>query len=150
MTNDEIIREEIESILQDIKKEYESSGKRTTGEFLEGLEAVYLPNQGTIKGFVYLSGRKAGKMPPVQNILKWINAKGIRPIEENVSASSLAWAIAKKIAKEGTKPENHLNIYERVITPKRINDIIERISQLNVNRLITEIQAELTVLAKGV
>lgn len=150
MTDDEIIKEEIDAILSDIKKLYKESGKKASGEFEKGLEAVYEPNKGTIRGFVYLAGRKAGKMPPVAAILSWLKIRGIRSFKKSQSVNSLAWAIARKIAREGTKAENALKIYEEVITPQRINKIIDRISKLNVNRIITEIRAELEVLAKNV
>lgn len=150
MTNDEIIKEEIEAILSDIRELYESSGKKASGEFAKGLEAVYSPNSGTIRGFLYLAGRKAGKMPPVAAILRWVKKRGIKGLRKKQSANSLAWAIAKKIAKEGTKQENALKIYEKVITPERINRIIDRVSKLNVNRIITEIRAEIEILARNV
>ena len=60
--------------------------------------------------FYVENGRAAGKMPPVQNIFEWIrNKKGIQI--ETISKSpdriaatkSLAFVIAKKIAREGTK-----------------------------------------------
>lgn len=150
MTDDEIIKEEISLILEDIKKLYVSSGKKASGEFEKGLEAVFEPNKGTIKGFVYLAGRKAGKMPPVSAIKKWVKIRGIRGVKKNSSIDSIAWAIAKKIAREGTKAENAMKIYEQVITPQRIRSIIERISKINVNRIVTEVRAELEVLARNV
>jgi len=58
--------------------------------------------------------------------------------------------IARKIHKEGTKRSEWLKIYEQVITPQRIDSIIRRISELNVNGIITQINAELEVLAKNV
>ena len=126
-SNQDIIREEIESIVSDIKELYNQSGKKVSGKFEKELEVVYSPNKAVIRGVVYLAGRKAGRMPPVQRILEWVKARGIRAIERNVSQTSLAWAIAKKIQKMGTKKENALNIYEKVITPQRINRIIERV-----------------------
>ena len=60
--------------------------------------------------FYVENGRAAGKMPPIQNIFEWIrNKKGIQI--ETISKSpdriaatkSLAFVIAKKIAREGTK-----------------------------------------------
>jgi hypothetical protein len=149
-SDQEIIREEIESIVADIKELYNNSGKRASGQFEKELEVVYSPNKAVIRGVVYLAGRKAGKMPPVQRIIEWVKLRGIKAIEKNVSQKSLAWAIAKKIAKSGTNRENALNIYEKVITPQRINRIIDRVAELNVNRLITEIRAELEILARGV
>lgn len=157
MTTDEVIKEEIQSILDDIIKVYESSGRKASGQFKEGLEAVYEPNKATIRGFVYLAGRgrtkkkgKPGEPTVLQQILKWIKTKGIRPIGDKISIKSLAYLITRKIHKEGTKRSEWLKIYEQVITPQRISDIIDRISELNVNRIITEITAELEVLAKNV
>ena len=167
-TNDEIIKEEINSILQDIIKAYESSGKKVSGQFAEGLEAVYEPNKGTIRGFVYLAGRgktkkkgKPGEPTVLEQIKVWVKKKGIvqQVISEakpktikakNNLINSLAYAITKKIHEQGTNSENWLRIYEEVITPERIDSIIERISQLNVNKLITEVRAELEIIAKNV
>ena len=78
-TNDDIIREEIEEIMQDVKRLYVDKDKKVSGQFERGLEAVYEPNKGTIKGYVYLAGRRAGKMPPVANLLSWVKKKGIFP-----------------------------------------------------------------------
>lgn len=149
-TDDEIIKEEIDAILIDLKEAYEKSGKKASGEFSKGLEAVYEPNKGTIRGYTYLAGRRAGKMPPVQAIKNWIKSKGIKAVKGNLKVSSLAWAIAKSIARKGTRKESAFLIYEKVITPQRINGIIDRISKLNVNRLISEINIELEILAKNV
>ncbi len=157
MTNNEIIKEEIDSILFDIKDEYNKSGRRASGEFEKGLEAVYEHNKATIKGFVYLAGRGATKKKGVdgeptlqERILEWLKIKGIRPVEKKVTLRSLAFLIARKIHKQGTKRSEWLKVYEKVITPERIDKIIDRISELNVNKLITEITAELEVLAKNV
>ena len=157
MTTDEVIKEEIDAIMSDIIDVYERSGRKASGQFEEGLEVVYSPFKAVIKGFVYLAGRgktkkkgKAGEPTVQQQILKWLKIKGIRPIEEGMKLKSLAFLIARKIHKEGTKRSEWLKIYEQVITPERVNSIIERISELNVNRLITQINAELRVLAKNV
>jgi hypothetical protein len=45
-------------------------------------------------------GRGPGKMPPVKSIRAWIDAKGIEPT--GISKDSLAFLIARKIAREGT------------------------------------------------
>lgn len=157
MTDQEVIKEEIEAILNDIIQIYEQSGRKASGQFEEGLEAIYEPYKATIRGFVYLAGRgktkkkgKAGEPTLQQSILKWLQVKGIRAVEANVSQKSLAYLIARKIHEEGTNRSEWLRIYEQVITPQRIDSIIDRISQLNVNRIITLINAELEVLAKNV
>lgn len=155
-TNDEIIREEIELLLEDIRKAYYASGKKVSGQFLEGLEAEYSKNSATIKGYVYMAGRgktknkgKAGEPTLKEQIEKWIVQKGII-IEEGLTVSSLAYLIARKIHREGTKREGWYKIYEEVITPARIDQIRQRVATFNVNRIITEITAELEILAKDV
>lgn len=145
-----IIKQEIEALLDDIRKVYNSSGKRTSGEFEKGLKAVYSTNKAEIFGYEYLAGRQAGKMPPVENIKQWIIQKGIQPISDNLSVTGLAWAIAKKIAREGTNKQSNLKIYEMVITPKRIDDIIKRVSEFNVNLFVNEVTTQLQLLTKNI
>jgi len=150
INSDEIIKQEIEILLDEIKLEYNQIGKRTSGLFEEGLEAIYSPNKAVIMGYPYLAGRKAGKMPPIQAIKKWIEQKGIQPIKDNITTTSLAWAIAKKIAREGTNKENHLKIYEKVITPQRIDEIIKKVSVFNVTQFTNELTASLNLLVKDI
>ena len=53
------------------------------------------------------NGRKAGKMPPIDNILNWIRVKPVlpRPNAEGKlpTPQQLAFLIARKIGKEGTE-----------------------------------------------
>ena len=144
--NDKIIKEELEAIKAEIISIYNASGKRTTGEFEKGLKIDYSPNKGVLSGYAYLAGRKAGKMPPVQAIENWVINKGIKPIEANMKTSTLAFLIARKIAKEGTKKENHLMIYDQVITPERIDKILQRLNQINVIAFIGEVTVMITKL----
>lgn len=150
MNNNSIIKDEIEALLDDIRRVYNNSGKRASGEFEKSLKATYSDNKAIIEGSPFLAGRRAGMLPPVQAIKKWIEDKGIKPIKDNISTTSLAWAIAKKIAKTGTNKENHLKIYEQVITPQRIDKIIQKISAFNVNLFVDEITAELQLLVKNI
>ena len=137
--NDDILKLEMEAIKADIIKVYESSGKRTSGEFLNGLNTSYSLNKATLSGYVYLAGRIAGKQPPTAPIEQWLITKGITPIEKNMSISSLAYLIARKIGQKGTNKENHLKIYEQVITPERIDSILEKINKINVNLFVNEV-----------
>ena len=148
-TSDELLRLEMDALLEEIREAYLKSGKKTSGQFGEGLEVVYTPNSGTIRGNTYLAGRRAGKMPPIANILAWIKQKGIFNVTQK-GASGLAWAIAKKIAREGTNKNYNFKIYEEVITPQRVQKIIDNISKFNANRLITQITGELEILAKNI
>lgn len=153
MNTDEIIKEEIQSILDDIILIYEKSGRKASGQFAEGLEAIYEPFKATIMGFVYLAGRgqtkksgKAGEPTVQENILKWLNTKGIKAVEKNITLKQLSFLIARKIHKEGTKQSEWLKIYEEVITPQRIDKIIDRIAETNLNRIVTEVRAQLQII----
>lgn len=149
MSNDEILKEEMESLKADIITAYNASNKKVSGEFERGLEITYSPNQATLSGYVYLAGRAAGKRPPIQPILDWINAKGIKPIEDKMKASTLAFLIARKIGEQGTRKENHLMIYDQVITPERIDSILEKINQVNVTVFIDEVTTMITKLVSN-
>ena len=148
MSNDEIIREEMESLIKDITAAYEASGKKVSGEFERGLEVIYKPNSAVLEGYAYLAGRAAGKMPPVENILEWVQARGIQPLKG--TQTGLAWAIAKKIAREGTAKENHLKIYEQVVTPERIQSILDRVIEINIQEFVNNVTAEMQLLSNGI
>ena len=141
-----IIQEEVDAIIKEIKTLYNASGKKTTGKFETLLKATYTDSKAIIEGSPFLAGRVAGKMPPVQGILEWVKAKGLTPIKEGQTITSLAWAIARTISKRGTKKENHLEIYNKIITPKRIDNVIKKVSQFNVNLFVQELEASLLVL----
>ena len=145
-----VIKEEVDAIIKDIKMLYKASGKRTTGKFESLLKATYTDSKAIIEGSPFLAGRVAGKMPPVQSILEWVKAKGLQPIKEGQTQTSLAWAIAITISKKGIKKENHLEIYSKVITPKRIDEVIKKVSQFNVNLFVSEMEASLIILEKNI
>lgn len=148
--NKEIIRKEIEAILDDVRKAYEESGKKVSGQFDKDLSAVYENNKATIIGNFTLAGRKAGEMPPIENLKKWVLEKGIFQVQNDVQATSLAWAIAKTIAKKGTNKDYHLKIYEQIITPQRIDKVIHRVSEINVNYFTQELTTSLKRIAKNI
>lgn len=146
MTN--ILKVEIDKVLDDIINAYEQSGKKTSGNFEEGLSAKHTGAKVELFGYAYLAGRPAGKMPPVEEIENWITLKGITAIESNMTTTSLAWAIAKKIAKEGTADESHLPIYEMILTPQRIDDIIEKVSEFHAQMFVEEITTRLIAISQ--
>jgi hypothetical protein len=144
--NQRILIEEMEAIKADILAVYNASGKRTSGEFEQGLELKYEPNKARRLGYEYLAGRRAGKMPPIEAIEKWLVQKGIKPIESAMKISTLAYLIARKISREGTKKESQLQIYKQVITPERIQNIMTKISQINIQLFVWELNEMLSSL----
>ena len=142
--NQNILKVEMESLRADILQVYTASGKKNTGEFEQGLVIEYDGLIAVLKGYTYLGGRRAGKQPPIQAIEDWLTTKGIKPISDKMSISTLAFLIARKIAEKGTKKENHLQIYSQVITPERIQLILDKISELNANAFINEVVTTIT------
>lgn len=96
----EALNEVIEKYL---KPKFISLGMNASGQWLDSLEVLYDNGQGQIWGADYsyylAKGRKGGSMPPITPLIKWVNDKfGISGKE----AKSFAFAIAKKIEREGT------------------------------------------------
>jgi len=147
-SNEELLQFEMQSIVDDLRVAYQQSGKMVSGEWERGLTITSQPNKVSLEGYTYLAGRSAGKQPPVQNILDWVKQKGIQPNEG--TQTGLAWAIAKKIAKEGTDRQSSLKIYEEVITPQRIDDIIKKVTQFNIGLFVDTITSELTILENNI
>lgn len=49
-------------------------------------------------------GRGAGKMPPIEPIVNWIESKPVPPKVEGLTVRQRAFAIARSIGENGTKP----------------------------------------------
>lgn len=81
-----------------------------TGDAINSITSDVTDTTITILGNKYIEaidkGRGAGKrVPPKENILQWIKAKGIRQMSSSkrvMRDRDLAWVIARKIAREGT------------------------------------------------
>ena len=91
-----------------IRNNLATTGTNASGETSQSLQSVLIGKdrvQVTGKPFIYVveTGRKAGKMPPISNILKWVETG--KPSFEG-SALSFAWAISTKIGKEGSAKRN--------------------------------------------
>jgi len=103
----------ISELLNDVRKAYiedqEAKGIRSSGASAKSIRTEAKPTTGTVVGAKYFfqqkHGRKPGKFPTVEDIINWIRAKGIQP--NDISERSLAFIIARKIAKQGT------DIYQR-------------------------------------
>ena len=154
-TTNDILKREIDLLLSDILEAYERSGKKVSGQFAEGLGATYKDNEATIHGYLYMAGRgptkSRQKSSPTlrERIEEWIKQRGIVPYG-NISVSSLAYIIARQIHKEGTNKEGWYRIYQEVITPERVDQIINSVAQFNLNKLLSQVSAELEILRTNV
>ena len=92
-------------------------------------------------------GRKPGKQPPISNILKWLTYPNVRdkirggqsdaPIE---NPESLAFLIAKKIGREGTKGTDFAtNVFESKLIEKELPDLVLNAVFEDANLVIDEL-----------
>jgi hypothetical protein len=142
MTTQEILKVEFEEIKKDLIKSYEEKKIKASGKWAKSLEVEVIQKEykhtARIFGEKYTEqlvfGRKPGAFPPIKAIEQWIKDKGIQPIEKNLKISSLAFLIARKISQEGTKyyKQGGNDFIEKIITPQRIQEIIDKVSELNV------------------
>lgn len=150
MTTQQILNIEFEKLRVELIAAYDKKGMRASGKFAEGLEVETDNNTAILTGDQHAEqlqyGRKKGKFPPIEAIKQWIHDKGIvNKIKGDISVSSLAFLIARKISKQGWKRQGYggVNLIDEVITIKRIQNIIDKVgNELTltiVNRLEKEI-----------
>ena len=126
----------------DLKKQHITLGMKASGRWTNSVEATSTPDSGTIWAEDYteylVDGRGKGKFPPIDKIKQWIKDKGI---QSDIPVNSLAFLIARKISQEGTKyyQQGGTDLLSAVITPKRIQGIIDKIGVTAVNELILNI-----------
>jgi len=129
-----ILKDELELLKSELIKEYDSLGMRASGKWADGLEVQASEATGKIIGLDYSQqlefGRRAGKYPPKEAIEQWIRDKGLASrIEGQISVSTLAFLIARKIAREGWKREQFggVELISKVITAERIQKILDKV-----------------------
>lgn len=136
-----LLANEFEALKADIIAAYEASELKASGNWGTTLEVKATNNGATLLGAAYADGRPAGKQPPSEAILQWIKAKGIATqTENNISLSSLAFLIARKIAREGWTPkQSGSNIIAQVATPQRMQSIINTVGEAFITKLSSSI-----------
>jgi hypothetical protein len=80
--------------------------------------------------------RPSAKMPPIKPILQWIKDRGIKA---NIPDQSLAWAIAKKIQRDGYKGTPGL--ISSVINDNLIDTITDGIADIILANEVENIKA---------
>lgn len=156
MSDEEIIRDELNKVIEEAKQLYNGSGKRVTGNWEKGLRVDAKGNKGSLFSYAYLAGRgptrqgNKGEPTLVQRIEQWLRNRGIRPLESGMKISSLAFLIARKIHREGTNKDNHLEVFEKILTPERIQKIIDRVAAFNVSLFVNDVRVEFQKLTNNV
>jgi hypothetical protein len=146
MNYNELILSEFELIKQELIQKYNEKGMRASGNFESLLEIITKENGVELWGAGYTeqleSGRSSGKFPPVDAIKQWILDKGVN--FENITLSSLAFLIARKISREGWNRQGYggVELVSEVITPQRIQSIIDKVGTLEVNKFIELVRVE--------
>lgn len=100
---DAIVRDALNKAIDVLIQKHRALGMEATGDWIDSLDAVVGVNAGEIWGADYTEqlvfGREPGRRPPIAPLERWASAKfGVSGKE----ARSMAFAVATKIAKEGT------------------------------------------------
>ena len=146
-----ILAQEINLLKQELKAAHESKGMKASGDWLESVEDRTKGLSGSIWALDYTEyledGRKPGKFPPIDKIKQWIIDKPIA--FSDISLSSLAFLIARKISKEGWKRKDHggVNLVSEVITPARVQEIIDKVSDFQISAFTSDIKSFLVKMA---
>lgn len=155
MTTQEILNDEFGKLQQDLIDKHSSLGMRASGKWANELVFETTEHSATLWGAAYteqlINGRAPGRFPPIKDIEQWIIAKGITPLNNKMSISSLAFLIARKIAREGTKyfKQGGTDLVSAIITPERVQQILDKVTEFNVSAFSTRIEAILKDLANG-
>lgn len=146
MSTESILSKEFELLKSDLIDLYDAKKMRASGKFADSLEVIVNENNAKLLGEDYSqqleTGRQAGKFPPIQDIKKWILEKGVfASALQTISISSLAFLIARKIAREGWKRERFggIELISSVVTDQRIQKIIDEVGAVFAVRYTSEI-----------
>ena len=143
MSREEVLQKEFDLLRIDLIKAYDAKGMRASGKWADSLQVESSPLSGVITGLNYSqqleTGRKAGRFPPISSIEDWIRDKGISTID--ISISSLAFLIARKIAREGWKREEYggVELISEVVTDARMQSIIDKVGDVYAVEISTDI-----------
>lgn len=128
------LSQEFESLKADLIQAYDRKGMRASGDFANSLEVVVDGFNAKLFGNDYAqqleTGRSAGKFPPINAILKWIDDKNISArLNGEITKNQLAFLIARKIAREGWNRQGFggVELISEVVTDERINKIIQEV-----------------------
>jgi hypothetical protein len=144
--NSEILSKEFELLKTELIIAYDAKGMRSSGKWANSLEVTAIENSVKLMGEDYSqqleTGRQAGQFPPIEAIKQWIIDKGVfGAILQEISLSSLAFLIARKIAREGWKRQKYggVELISEIITDQRIQRIINEVGAVMMVKYTTEL-----------
>lgn len=148
-----VLSKEFELLKDDLIKAYDAKGMRASGKFADSLEVKVNGLNAQLWGESYAQQLETGRRKDgggtgpewttaKEDIIQWIKDKGIaNRIEGQISISSLAFLIARKIAQRGWKREKHggVELISEVVTDARIQKIIDEVGVAQAMIYSTEI-----------
>lgn len=143
-TGSQILDKEMNLIRKDLIDKHLQLGMKASGNWIDSLSVETRGLKSILWGAPYteqlVNGRPPGKFPPIKAIKQWIEDKNITPFD-TISISSLAFLIARKIAKEGTEyfKEGGTDLVSSVITPQRIQRIIDNVTEFHISSFFSEV-----------
>jgi hypothetical protein len=137
----QVLSREFEALKTDLIQAYDAKGMRASGKFADSLEVRVDGLKAQLWGESYAQQLETGRRPdgsgtgpqwqnPTEDIIQWIKDKGIaNRIEGEISISSLAFLILRKIRSEGWKREQHggVELISEVVTEQRMQKIIDEV-----------------------
>lgn len=146
----EVLSKEFELLKQDIAFAYNAKGMKASGKFEQSLETLVTETEtgyiAKLIGEDYAqqleTGRQGGTYPPIEKIKQWILDKGVfSSVLQEIKISSLAFLIARKIYRQGWNRQGYggVELISEVVTPERIQKIIDEVGVVESFRITTEI-----------
>lgn len=131
-----------------LKPKFISLGMNASGQWLNSIEARASLNHGEIWGADYTyylaNGRAGGNRPPITPLVQWVGVKLGKTGREGLG---IAFAIANKIAKEGTDYYPEGTDLLEVLQSQEVTDYVnERIGQF----YLQEVQLQIVRNAKKI
>jgi len=149
----QLLATEFEALKNELIAKYDELGMRASGRWAGSLSVKVSDKGAEILhedyGEQLENGRKPGKQPPSEAIEQWLKDKGIaNRLEKNMTISSLAFLIARKIGREGWNRNINAgtNLISSVVTPERIQQIIDKIGESQLNDFTLKISDYLDTL----
>lgn len=132
----EVLSREFEALKKEVIEAYNAKGMKASGQFEKSLEVIVTEERAVLMGEDYTQQLDTGRRPgPVSKegfakIKQWILDKGVftQALAE-ISLSSLAFLIARKIAREGFDRAKFggVDLISDIITEQRIQKIIDEV-----------------------
>jgi len=144
-SDSQILQNEFESLKADLIAKHNELGMPASGKWERELSVDVKRQKAIIYGTPYteqlVNGREPGEFPPVDLIRQWIIDKPVPFDPSKITISSLAFLFARSIAREGTKyfKQGGTDLIESVITPARIQSIIDAVSDFYYNSFSSQL-----------